>query len=66
MLGALCQVKGPAVFIACQLEILKSVSENLERNFPKDPVEGTEELFYKLSNGGKDKAEGTVADQSVS
>ena len=40
--------KGPDVFVACQEEILKTVSDNLERKLP-DPDEVAESLVHKLT-----------------
>lgn len=64
MLGALCATKGPAVFIACRDEILKNVSENLERKLP-DPCEIAEGLVYKLTGTEKDTEQDTVSVSTV-
>ena len=60
MLGALCARKGPDVFVACQEEILKTVSDNLERKLP-DPDEVAESLVHKLTSGEKDTTQDTVS-----
>lgn len=60
MLGALCTTKGPEVFLACRDEILKNVSENLERKLP-DPCEVAEGLVYKLTGAEKDTEQDTVS-----
>jgi len=57
LLGALCTRKGPAVFVACQDEIVKSVSDNLERKI-LDPEEVAEGLVHKLT-GEKEIAHDT-------
>ena len=53
MLGALCQFKGPEVYISCQEVLLKSVSENLERKLPHDSEAPewvkTDVLVHKLA-----------------
>ena len=59
LLGALCTRKGPAVFVACQDEIVKSVSDNLERKL-LDPEEVAEGLVHKLT-GEKEIAHDTVS-----
>ena len=59
LLGALCTRKGPAVFVACQDEIVKSVSDNLERKI-LDPEEVAEGLVHKLT-GEKEIAHDTVS-----
>lgn len=50
VIGALCKVKGPAVFLICRDAILKSVSDNLERKLPQDCAEFAEmeALMHKL------------------
>ena len=60
MLGALCTRKGPEVFVACQEEILKNVSDNLERKLP-DPDEVAESLVHKLTGGEKETTQDTVS-----
>lgn len=60
VLGALCATKGPEVFLACRDEILKNVSENLERKLP-DPCEVAEGLVYKLTGAEKDTEQDTVS-----
>ena len=60
MLGALCTRKGPDVFVACREEILKNVSENLERKLP-DPDEVAESLVHKLTGGEKDTTQESVS-----
>ena len=59
VLGALCTKKGPDVYVACQEEILKSVSDNLERKIP-DPEELNEGFMHKLTGGEKDVAQDIV------
>ncbi|XP_048580229.1 uncharacterized protein LOC116601563 isoform X2 [Nematostella vectensis] len=48
LLGALCKVKGPGVYLACQEEIIRSVADNLERKLPADEVGSNEHLMQKL------------------
>lgn len=48
------------MFIACRDEILKNVSENLERKLP-DPCEVAEGLVYKLTGAEKDTEQDTVS-----
>ena len=48
------------MFVACRDEILKDVSENLERKIP-DPSEVDEGLVYKLTGIEKDTAQETVS-----
>ncbi|EDO29281.1 predicted protein, partial [Nematostella vectensis] len=48
LLGALCKVKGPGVYLACQEEIIRSVADNLERKLPADEVGSNEHLVQKL------------------
>lgn len=60
VLGALCTTKGPEVFVSCRDEILKNVSENLERKLP-DPSELDQGLVYKLTGAEKDTAQDTVS-----
>ena len=60
MLGALCTRKGPEVFVACREEILKNVSDNLERKI-LDPEEVAEGLVHKLTGGDKDTPQDAVS-----
>ena len=48
------------MFLACRDEILKNVSENLERKLP-DPCEVAERLVYKLTGTEKDTEQDTVS-----
>ena len=48
------------MFIACRDEILKNVSENLDRKLP-DPCEVAEGLVYKLTGAEKDTEQDTVS-----
>lgn len=48
------------MFLACRDEILKNVSENLERKLP-DPCEVAEGLVYKLTGTEKDTEQDTVS-----
>lgn len=48
------------MFIACHDEILKNVSENLDRKLP-DPCEVAEGLVYKLTGAEKDTEQDTVS-----
>ena len=64
MLGALCTRKGPDIYVACQEEILKSVSNNLERKLP-DSEELTGGLMHKLTGGENDTSQETVRIQSL-
>lgn len=59
MLGALCTRKGPDIYVACQEEILKSVSDNLERKLPDSEVL-TAGLVHKLTGEEKDTSQETV------
>ncbi|CAH3155687.1 unnamed protein product [Porites evermanni] len=58
MLGALCTRKGPDIYVACREEILKSVSDNLERKLP-DSEELTGGLMHKLTGGENDTSQET-------
>ena len=64
MLGALCTRKGPNIYVACQEEILKSVSDNLERKLP-DSKELTGGLMHKLTGGENDTSQETVRIQRL-
>ena len=59
MLGALCTRKGPDIYVACREEILKNVSDNLERKLP-DSEELTGGLMHKLTGGENDTSQETV------
>ncbi|KAJ7369805.1 hypothetical protein OS493_036321 [Desmophyllum pertusum] len=56
VLGALCTARGPEVFVACCDEILRNVSDNLERKLP-DPEEMDKGLIHKLTGSEKDTTE---------
>ena len=64
MLGALCTRKGPNIYVACREEILKSVSDNLERKLP-DSEELTGGLMHKLTGGENDTSQVTVRIQRL-
>ena len=64
MLGALCTRKGPDIYVACREEILKSVSDNLERKLP-DSEELTGGLMHKLTGGENDTSQETVRIQRL-
>jgi len=48
VLGALCHIHGPSVYLYCRDDILSSVSDNLERNIQDIPL--SEDLQKKLLN----------------
>ena len=48
------------MYIVCRDEILKNVSENLERKLP-DPCEVAEGLVYKLTGAEKDTEQESVS-----
>lgn len=48
VLGALCRIKGPSVYLHCRDEIMSGISDNLERNIQDGPTPFTEELQKKL------------------
>ena len=64
MLGALCTRKGPDIYVPCREEILKSVSDNLERKLP-DSEELTGGLMHKLTGGENDTSQETVRIQRL-
>ena len=64
MLGALCTRKGPDLYVACREEILKSVSDNLERKLP-DSEELTGSLMHKLTGGENATSQETVRIQRL-
>ena len=64
MLGALCTRKGPDIYVACREEILKSVSDNLERKLP-DSEELSGGLMHKLTGGEHDTSQETVRIQRL-
>ena len=64
MLGALCTRKGPDIYVACREEILKSVSDNLERKLP-DSEELIGGLMQKLTGGENDTSQETVRIQRL-
>jgi len=49
VLGALCHIQGPSVYIHCKDQILSSVSGNLERKIQDDSIT-IEEVQRKMSS----------------